>query len=68
MLSDEIAGFPFNKVSHNRASQSEISRSRGSIEFKLQNISAEILGLEAQHGSIKHHEFGNVPPTRLLEV
>ena len=45
MLSDELAGTPFNKAEHNRALQDGIDRGRGSIEFKHQNISAVMLGL-----------------------
>jgi hypothetical protein len=45
MLSAEIAGKSFNKAERNRALQELISRSRGSIEFKHQNISAVMLGL-----------------------
>jgi hypothetical protein len=47
MLNDEAAGVPFNKAQHNRLLQSKIDRSKGSIEFKHQNISAVLqkLGL-----------------------
>ena len=45
MLSDEIDGMPYNKAERNRALQRAIPRSRGSIEFKHQNISAVMLGL-----------------------
>jgi hypothetical protein len=45
MLDAEIAGYPFNKSEHNRTLQQLITRSRGSIEFKHQNISAIMLGL-----------------------
>ena len=45
MLSNEIAGLPFNKAERNRALQATIPRNRGSIEFKHQNISAVMLGL-----------------------
>lgn len=45
MVSAELAGQPFNKAERNRALQQLISRSRGSIEFKHQNISAVMLGL-----------------------
>ena len=45
MLSNEIAGLPNNKAERNRALQVEISRNRGAIEFKHQNISAVMLGL-----------------------
>lgn len=40
MLRLEIAGLPFNKVARNRALQELTRRSKGSIEFKHQNISA----------------------------
>jgi hypothetical protein len=45
MLSDELAGRPFNKAARNRLLQEQIGRSRGSIEFKLCNISAAARGL-----------------------
>jgi len=45
MLSDELAGRSFSKRAHNQALQSLLpSRSRGSIEFKHQNISAVLIG------------------------
>ena len=40
MLADDIAGRPYNKAEHNRQLQRRIDRSRTSIEFKHQNISA----------------------------
>ena len=45
MLGGELSGRPFSKADHNRALQELIPRSRGSIEFKHQNISAVLLGL-----------------------
>lgn len=45
MLSDELAGNTYNKAAHNRALQKIIGRSKGSIEFKHQNISAVLKGL-----------------------
>ena len=45
MLSDELTGNSFNKAVHNRALQELIGRSKGSIEFKHQNISAVLKGL-----------------------
>lgn len=48
MLSEELCGRPFSKAEHNRALQTLVrspARSRGSIEFKHQNISAVLLGL-----------------------
>lgn len=45
MLSTDLAGVPYNKAEHNRALRAQIQRSRGSIEFKHQNISAVMLGL-----------------------
>jgi Protein NO VEIN, C-terminal len=52
MLNDEAAGAPFNKAHHNRLLQSKIDRSKGSIEFKHQNISAVLqrLGLPRIRG------------------
>ena len=45
MLIEELSGKSFNKAEHNRALRETIMRSRGSIEFKHQNISAILLGL-----------------------
>ena len=47
MLRAELAGRKFNKAERNRALQRRIGRSKGSIEYKHQNISAvmERLGL-----------------------
>ena len=45
MLSDELAGNKFNKAAHNRTLQELIGRSKGSIEFKHQDISAVLKGL-----------------------
>ena len=41
MLKDDLAGRPYSKAEHNRALQPLLNdRSRGSVEFKHQNISA----------------------------
>src|SRR6185437_2091410 len=45
MLNDEAIGRPFSKTEHNRILQGEIDRTKGSIEFKHQNISAVLLEL-----------------------
>lgn len=45
MLAAEMSGRSYNKAEHNRALQSRIGRSRGSIEFKHRNISAVLKGL-----------------------
>lgn len=45
MLADDLAGRRYNKAAHNRALQSAIGRTRGSIEFKHQNVSAVLKGL-----------------------
>ncbi|WP_170509162.1 DUF3883 domain-containing protein [Ruegeria arenilitoris] len=45
MLSDELAGKKYNKAARNRALQDLIGRSKGSIEFKHQNISAVLKAL-----------------------
>src|SRR3546814_12661138 len=45
MLTDELVGRSFNKAARNRDLQAVIDRSKGSIEFKNQNISAVLLGL-----------------------
>src|SRR3546814_572802 len=44
-LTDELVGRSFNKAARNRDLQAVIDRSKGSIEFKHQNISAVLLGL-----------------------
>lgn len=45
MLADDVAGRPYSKAEHNRQLQTRINRSRTSIEFKHQNISAVLRGL-----------------------
>jgi hypothetical protein len=45
MLTDDIAGRSYNKADHNRQLREVIGRSRGSIEFKHQNVSAVLKGL-----------------------
>jgi Protein NO VEIN, C-terminal len=45
MLADDIARRPYSKAEHNRMLQPTISRPRGSIEYKHQNISAVLKGL-----------------------
>lgn len=45
MLDEEAASKPYSKAEHNRALQSHIDRTGGSIEFKHQNISAVLLKL-----------------------
>ncbi len=45
MLADDIAHRPYSKSEHNRRMQEKIDRSRKSIEFKHQNISAVLKGL-----------------------
>jgi hypothetical protein len=45
MLGYDLSGQRYNKAAHNRDLQSQIARSRGSIEFKHQNISAVLRGL-----------------------
>lgn len=45
MLADDVAGRRYNKAERNRELQSRIARSRTSIEFKHQNISAVLLSL-----------------------
>ena len=43
MLEAELLGRKYSKAEHNRALQSRIQRSAGSIEFKHQNISAVLI-------------------------
>ncbi|KAB6718041.1 MULTISPECIES: DUF3883 domain-containing protein [Roseobacteraceae] len=45
MLSDELSVRSYNKAAQNRALQDQTGRSRGSIEFKLCNVSAACVGL-----------------------
>ncbi|OOY11881.1 hypothetical protein BMG00_12430 [Thioclava marina] len=45
MLADDLSGKRYNKAAHNRDLQSQIDRSRGSIAFKHQNISAVLKSL-----------------------
>ncbi|MFZ2871819.1 DUF3883 domain-containing protein [Zavarzinia sp.] len=45
MLADELGHRPYNKAEHRRDLQTRIGRSRTSIEFKHQNISAVLKGL-----------------------
>lgn len=45
MLSDELSGRAYNKAAQNRLLQERTGRSRGSIEFKLCNVSAAVQGL-----------------------
>lgn len=45
MLADDEAGRPYSKAEHNRRLQEAIGRSRGSIEYKYQNVSAVLKGL-----------------------
>ncbi len=40
MLVDDLAGRGYNKARHNRRLQQDTGRSKGSIEYKFQNISA----------------------------
>ena len=43
MLEMELKGQPFSKIEYNRKLQSQIGRSKGSIEFKHANISAILI-------------------------
>ncbi len=45
MLADDLADRPYNKAEHNRQVQERTNRTRTSIEFKHQNISAVLKGL-----------------------
>ena len=45
MLADDEAGRPYNKAEHNRRLRHALDRSKGSIEYKHQNISAVLKGL-----------------------
>lgn len=45
MLADDLAGRSYNKAARNRALQSVVGRSHGSIEFKHRNVSGVLKGL-----------------------
>lgn len=45
MLADDLAGRAYNKAARNRALQTRIARSHGSIEFKHRNVSGVLKGL-----------------------
>jgi len=45
MLADDTARRPYNKAEHNRDLQAATGRSRTSIEYKHQNISAVLVGM-----------------------
>jgi hypothetical protein len=45
MLTDELAGMKYVKAHHNKALRAHIKRSRGSVEYKYQNISAVLKGM-----------------------
>ena len=66
MLQFDLAGEKFNKAEYNRVLQQAIGRSKGSIEYKHQNISAvmERMGLPSITGYKPPHKF----QTRLYEV
>ncbi len=49
MLEAELRGEPVNKAEHNRALHKIVRRSRGSIEFKHQNISAVLIELGCRY-------------------
>ena len=44
MLGSELSGQPYNKAARNRLLQNQTGRSRGSIEYKLFNVSASFKG------------------------
>lgn len=45
MLAKDFSGTPYKKIEHNRQLQERMDRSKGSIEFKHQNISAVLMAL-----------------------
>ncbi|MDG1970152.1 MAG: hypothetical protein P8I56_04105, partial [Paracoccaceae bacterium] len=45
MLHSELSKTKYNKAAHNRILQQKIGRSKFSIEFKHQNVSAVLKGL-----------------------
>ena len=44
MLADDVGRRPYNKAEHNRRLQAIVDRPRGSIEYKLRNVSAVLKG------------------------
>ncbi len=66
MLQRELEGQPFNKAEHRRMLEAQLGRSKGSIEYKHQNISAvmEILGLPFIGGYLPARNY----QTRLFKV
>lgn len=48
MLAEDAAGRSYNKAAHNRALQAALDRTKGSIEFKHQNVSAVLKALGEQ--------------------
>ena len=52
MLSKELKGINYRKIDHNRKVQSLTGRSKGSVEYKYQNVSAvlTLLGCPRIHG------------------
>ena len=50
MLESELRGESYSKAEHNRRLQQIIGRSRGSVEFKHQNISAVLTRTSASVG------------------
>ncbi|MET3842209.1 DUF3883 domain-containing protein [Bradyrhizobium sp. OAE829] len=65
MLDEERGGSPYNKAQHSRLLRDKIDRSKGSIEFKHQNISAVLqkLGLPTIRGYLPaaNHQAAIVP-------
>ncbi len=72
MLTLEIAGQPYSKADFNRRVQAETGRSKGSVEFKMQNVSAVLdqMGRRWIKGykPAKHAQIGPIKDTleRLL--
>lgn len=52
MLSDELSGRSYNKAAQNRSLEDETGRGRGSIEFKMCNVSAVLLGFGLQDACV----------------
>jgi hypothetical protein len=65
MLDEERHGTPYNKAQHNRLLREKIERSKGSVEFKHQNISAVLqkLGLPVIRGYMpaQNHQAAIIP-------
>jgi hypothetical protein len=63
MLEEELSGRAYSKADHNRRLQVRIGRSKGSIEFKHQNISAVLINFRQPFipGYLPRQELSRAP-------